>query len=127
MVDARAATPCYSTEAVCPSEARAPPKRALTPPLTASPVPASRRRDLTGAGPLILPRARVRSPGQAAAAGAAKRKSLPSTHMRCRTHASFRAKATFARRMPRRFTTSSAQRLRAENLPARVSITFAAS
>src|SRR4051794_35041715 len=40
---------------------------------------------------------------------------------------SLRASATLARRTPRRFATSSPQRFRAENLPALVSMTFAAS
>src|SRR3954453_448781 len=62
-----------------------------------------------------------------AAASLPKRNSLPSTQRRWRTVASLRASATFARRAPRRFATSSAQRFRVENLPARVSITFAAS
>src|SRR5689334_9565595 len=63
----------------------------------------------------------------AVAASAPKRNSLPSTQRRCSTQASLRATATLARRMPRRFATSRPQRLRVENLPALVSITFAAS
>src|SRR5215218_5956418 len=66
-------------------------------------------------------------PAHAAATSLPKRNSLPSTHRRCRTVASLRASATLARRGPRRLATSSAQRLRVESLPARVSITFAAS
>src|SRR5215218_10042678 len=66
-------------------------------------------------------------PDHTAATSLPKRNSLPSTQRRCRTVASLRASATLARRMPRRLATSSAQRLRVENLPARVSITFAAS
>src|SRR4051794_5835614 len=67
------------------------------------------------------------SDGHAAAASLPKRNSLPSTQRRWRTVASLRASATLARRAPRRFATSSAHRLRVENLPARVSMTFAAS
>ncbi len=63
----------------------------------------------------------------AAAASLPKRNTLPSTHKRCRTIASFLASATFARLMPRRLATSRAQRLRVEKLPLRVSITCAAS
>src|SRR3954470_14691717 len=47
--------------------------------------------------------------------------------MRCRTPASLRASATFARLMPRRLATSIAQRLSAETPLTRVSIAFAAS
>src|SRR5215208_2882006 len=64
---------------------------------------------------------------QAAAVSLPKRNSLPSTQRRCKTVASLRARATLGRRMPRRLATSSAQRLRVENRPARVSITLAAS
>src|SRR3954452_8105695 len=64
---------------------------------------------------------------QPAAVSLPKRNSLPSTQRRCRTVASLRASATLAPRMPRRFATSRAQRLRRENLPARASIPLAAS
>src|SRR3954452_1358019 len=83
----------------------------------------SRERD--GSSPL---RTRLSLPSDDhAAASLPKRNSLPSTQRRWRTVASLRASATLARRAPPRFATSSAHRLRVENLPARVSITFAAS
>src|SRR3954466_1476168 len=63
----------------------------------------------------------------AAAAARPQRKVVPSTHMRWRITASLRASATFARFMPRRLATSSAQRLRAEKRTARVSRMCAAS
>lgn len=56
-----------------------------------------------------------------------QRNAPASTHMRCRTVASLRASATFARFMPRRFATPIAQAFRAENLEARVSMICAAS
>lgn len=61
------------------------------------------------------------SPRQAATLSRPQRKVVPSTHMRCRMTASLRASATFARFMPRRRATSSAQRFRAEKRTARVS------
>ena len=67
------------------------------------------------------------SAAHAAAISLPKRKLVPSSHMRCRTLASLRASATFARFMPRRPATAIAQRFRLENRPARVSITLAAS
>ena len=45
----------------------------------------------------------------------------------CGTTADSRASATLARRAPRRFATSMAQRLKVENGPTRVGSTFAAS
>ena len=56
-----------------------------------------------------------------------QRISLASTHMRCRTAASLRASATFARFMSRRLATVIAQAFRAENHEARVSMICAAS
>jgi hypothetical protein len=67
------------------------------------------------------------SAAHAAAISLSKRKAVPSSHMRCRTLASLRASATFARFMPRRPASASAQHFRLENRPARVSITLAAS
>src|SRR4051812_29707617 len=52
---------------------------------------------------------------------------VPSTHMRCRTVASLRARATLARFRPRRFATSRAQRFRLENRVTRPSTKWAAS
>ena len=60
-------------------------------------------------------------PVYAAAASRPQRNVVPFTHMRCKMTASLRANATFARFMPRRRATSSAQRLRAEKRTARVS------
>src|SRR3954454_12676820 len=96
---------------------------------TASSVPTSRRRDLGGAGRSDLRRARssVLADHAAAASSLPKRNSLPSSHMRCKTTASFLASATVARFMPRRLATSMAQRFNAENRPERVKMTFAAS
>ena len=50
----------------------------------------------------------------AAASSLLKRKSVPSTHMRCSTVASLRASATLARIIPRRLATFTAHRLRVE-------------
>src|SRR3954471_17636887 len=99
-----------------------------TPQSAASPVPrpgdgTSRERD----DPSPLRSCLLPLDDHAVAASAPKRNSLPSTQRRCSTQASLRARATLARRMPRRFATSRPQRLRVENLPALVSITFAAS
>ena len=52
---------------------------------------------------------------------------VPSIHMRCKTVASLRARATLARFRPRRFATSSAQRFRLENRVTRLSMILAAS
>jgi hypothetical protein len=61
------------------------------------------------------PRSRSLLAYAAAAVGSVpQRNSVPSTHMRWRTVANLRASATFARRMPRRFATSMAQRFSAE-------------
>ena len=89
--------------------------------------PASRRRDLEGTEPLgpvpnLLFLVRCY-----AAASLPQRKSVPFAHMRWRTPASLRAKATLARFVPRRLATSRAQRLRAETRTVRVSIALAAS
>lgn len=86
----------------------------------------SQRRDAEGAEP-DLALLRILLPPYAVATSLLQRKSLASTHMRCRTVASLRASATFARFMPRRFATPIAQALRAENLEARVSTICAAS
>src|ERR1700759_3355928 len=56
-----------------------------------------------------------------------QRKSVPSTHMRCRMVASLRASATLARFRPRRLATSSPQRLSALNRVGRLRIALAAS
>src|SRR3954469_5914773 len=96
--------------------------------LPASPVPASRRRDLGGAGPpgpAPNPFSSLR--GYAIAPSSPRRKSVPFAHMRCSTPASLRASATFARFRPRRLATSIAQRLSAETPLTRVSIASAAS
>jgi hypothetical protein len=53
--------------------------------------------------------------------------SVPSSHMRCRTQASLRASATFARLRPRRLATSRAQRLSAEKRTGRLNTALAAS
>lgn len=86
----------------------------------------SQRRDLEEAE-ADLALLRIFLPPYAVATSLLQRKSLASTHMRCRTVASLRASATFARFMPRRFATPIAQALRAENLEARVSTICAAS
>src|SRR4051794_35582608 len=94
----------------------------------ASPVPASRRRDLGGAGPPgPAPNSRFPLWSYAIAPSSPRRKSVPFAHMRCSTPASLRASATFARFMPRRLATPVAQRLSAETPLTRVSIAFAAS
>src|SRR3954463_3245474 len=67
------------------------------------------------------------SPLYAAAISRPQRKVVPSTQMRWRMIASLRTSATFARFMPRRLATSSAQRFRAEKRTARVSRMGAAS
>ena len=56
-----------------------------------------------------------------------QRNSVPSTHMRCRTPASLRASATFARFRPRRLATSMAQRFSAEKRVGRLNTALAAS
>lgn len=61
------------------------------------------------------------------AASRLQRNSVSSTHMRWSTVASFLAKATLARRMPRRFATSIAQCLKAESRARPVSMALAAS
>src|SRR3954449_6780353 len=100
-----------------------------TPQSAALPVPrpgdgTSRERDRPGPPRTRLPPS---SAGHAAAASWPKRNSPPSARRRCSTVESLRASATLARRMPRRFATSSPHRFRVENLPALVSMTFAAS
>jgi len=122
-----AATSCHQRGEASPSKTRDPFRRPLTALLTASPLPSSRRRDLRGAGSSGPAPNRSLSRPYAAAASRPQRKVVPSTHMRCRTTASLRASATFARFMPRRLATSSAQRLRAEKRTARVSRMCAAS
>src|SRR4051795_8641772 len=108
-----------------PSKARGSPRRSAAALPPASPVPASRRRDLGGAGAtrpelcLLLRSYATDSPPQRNAAAVA--------HMRCSTPASLRASATFARFAPRRLATSSAHRLRAETRLVGVSIALAAS
>src|SRR5215217_4679718 len=103
------------------------PGRAPTALPTASPAPASRRRDLGGAGPpgpAPNPFSSLRS---YAITSSPRRKSVAFAHRRCGTPAGLRASATFARFAPRRFATSKAQRLSAETPLLRVSIAFAAS
>ena len=92
---------------------RDPLSRVLTALLTALPLPSSQRRDLRGAEPIspcskLAPLFRL----YAAAASRPQRNVVPFTQMRCKMTASFRANATFARFMPRRCATSSAQRLK---------------
>ena len=96
---------------------------------TASSVSTSRRRDLGGAGRSDLPRARSSGLADHAAAACSlpTRNSRPSSHMRCKTTASFLASATVARFMPRRWATSMAQRFSAEKRIVRVRIDCAAS
>src|SRR3954451_8695933 len=94
--------------------------------LTASVVPATGLQG-SRANLALLQTAPPPSRLYAAAISRPQRKVVPSTHMRWRTTASLRASATFARFMPRRLATSSAQRLRAEKRTARVSRMCAAS
>src|SRR5262245_7068804 len=54
-------------------------------------------------------------------------KSVPSTHIRCRTTASFRATATLALRSPLRFASRMPQALSVDHFATRVSSTLAAS
>ena len=86
----------------------------------------SQRRDPEGAETDLAP-LRILLCAYAVATSLLQRKSLASTHMRCRRVASLRANATFARFIPRRFATLIAQALRVENLEARVSRICAAS
>ena len=76
-------------------------------------------------------RIKVRDEGtvrnKAALTSLPQRKSAPSSHMRCRTVASLRARATLARFRPRRLARSMAQRFRLENRVARLSMICAAS
>src|SRR5215208_6771788 len=108
-------------ETASPSKTRDPLSRVLTALLTALPLPSSQRRDLRGAEPISPAPNLLLLPVYAAAASRPQRNVVPFTHMRCKMTASLRANATFARFMPRRRATSSAQRLRAEKRTARVS------
>src|SRR4026208_249372 len=54
-------------------------------------------------------------------------KTVPSTHIRCRMTASFRATATLALRSPLRFASRMPQALSADHFATRVSSTLAAS
>src|SRR3954452_8868697 len=131
VVDTRPPHHAVRREPVDQSKARGPPRRGIhstTHGLTGSRVPATGPRG-SGTDPSRPELARLppSSAGHAAAASWPKRNSLPSAQRRCSPVARLRASATLARRMPRRFATSSAQRFRVENLPDRVSITFAAS
>src|SRR3954454_2068767 len=104
------------------------PRGVAAAPPTASPAPASRRRDLGGAGPPgPAPNSCFPLWDYAAASSLPQRKSAAFAHIRCRTPASLRASATLARFAPRRLATSMAQRLRAETRLVRLSITLAAS
>lgn len=88
--------------------------------------PSSRRRDLGRSGAYPGP-LRYLVLLYAVTISLLQRKALASTQMRWRTVASLRARATFARFMPRRFATSIAQRFRVENRETRVSMICAAS
>src|SRR5690349_22153110 len=131
VVDTRPPHHAVRREPVDQSKARGPPRRgthSTTHGLTGSRVPATGpRRSGTDPSRPELARLPPSSADHAAAASWPKRNSLPSTQRRWRTVASLRASATLARRAPRRLATSSPQRFRVENLPDRVSITFAAS
>ena len=106
---------------------RGPAWSAATPGFAASPDPASRRRDLGGATRSGLRSEVVSSRYAAVPTSLPQRKSAPSSHMRCRTVASLRARATLARFRPRRLATSMAQRFRLEKRTVRLSMIWAAS
>ena len=137
VVGARAATPSWSEgtgEPICIRVVAAPGRRHFL--RCGFTVPTSRRRDLGGMGSRrahsdlvlsCLPWPAVPL-GYAVTAGSLpQRNSVPSTQSLCSTAPSLRASATLARRAPRRFATSTAQRFSDENRVPRVSSTFAAS
>src|SRR4051812_25893538 len=114
------------------SKTRGSPRRASTALLPASPVPASRRRDLgeqeqTCRSVLLETQCALLSSYAATGASLPQRNSVPSIHMRWSTVPILRASATFARFRPRRLATSIAQRLRGGRGGGRPSPTLALS
>ena len=126
VVGTEAATPCSQKEPDEPIyKACFPAPGGVTSVSPASSHSTSRRRDLGGQMRSVLPE--TLSWCYAAVASLLQRNSVPSTHMRYSTAASMRARATFARFMPRRLATSSAQRLSEDIRTTRVSMDCAAS
>src|SRR5207245_8184314 len=87
--------------------------------------PAARYRDLDSRKPGGPAPKHTSSDNTAATACLPQWNVEPSTHMRCSTVASLRARATLARFRPRRLATSRAQRFRPENRVARLSMIWA--
>ena len=90
--------------------------------------PSSRRRDLLRAAGVCPPELEIFLLSiYASTAALPAANSVPSTNIRCRITASFRASATFALRMPARLATRIAQLFSDEPLTGLVRMTLAAS